>query len=217
MTQRACPAGFAGTIPWRLRVDGPSSGHENMRADESLLEAQKDPGALPVLRFFLWAHPTLSFGRLQNSHSARNLGMLSRVTEAVRRPTGGGTVLHDKDLSFSLAWRRDHPGFPACLKDIYRGIHGAVRDGLAERGVRTEFHKPARAGVGGAVCFESPAEDDLMRGERKVLGGAVRVTAWGRLYQGNLLTEALGGTAGEWAEAFTRAFEKSFFRRPPET
>src|SRR5688500_5439117 len=119
------PCRPASTAPaaWRLRVDQPLSGHDNMRIDADLLEAQKEPGALPVLRLFRWAHPTLSYGRLQNGHEACNMAQMLGASEAVRRPTGGGMVRHDKDLSLSLAWRRDHPSFPRCLKDVYRAVH----------------------------------------------------------------------------------------------
>jgi lipoyl(octanoyl) transferase len=206
----ACPPALRGPLVWRLRVDGALSGADNMAADEALLEEQKDPRADPALRFFLWARPAVSFGRLQRVDERASAG-----ADVVRRPTGGGMVRHDADLSFSLVWRRDHPGFPKCLKDVYRSIHGAARAALAELGVETAFYAGETVAGAAGVCFEEPAADDLMWKGKKILGGALRVTSWGRLYQGNLLAKALGREAADLIKPLSEAFQKDFFRRSP--
>lgn len=204
-------------VSWRWRDDGPAGGLHNMEVDEALLEAQRDPAALPTLRVFLWSAKTLSFGRLQDRHQAANDTMILGAQAMVRRPTGGGTVLHGHDLSFSLTWRRDHPAFPSCLKNIYRGIHETVRRGLSEAGVEASLHKASARSAAGKMCFEgAPAEDDLMLNGGKILGGALRVTGWGRLYQGNLLRQELGLGEAVTKAVLREAFEKEFFRRPPE-
>lgn len=205
----------SGQVPWRLQIDGPRPGFENMEVDEALVAAQEDPSALPVLRFFRWSTPTLTFGRLQDHHDAANRTMLLGARAMARRPTGGGTVVHDKDLSFSLSWRRDHPFFPVCLKNIYRGIHETARGALHGLGVETSLHKPAGRAAAGIMCFEEPVEDDLMWNGKKVLGGAMRVTARGRLYQGNLIWEEMGLDVRRVTGALSEAFEKMFFKTPP--
>lgn len=215
----SCAPAVAAPIAWRLRVDGPLSGAENMRVDEELLALQRTPGALPVLRFFLWWEPTVSYGRLQSPEKvldrARPLGDTDKF---VRRPTGGGLVRHDKDLSLSLAWRRDHSGFPRCLKDIYRALHETVRTALRELGVETALHIPkGRNGGGRGVCFAEPVEDDLLLGGRKVLGGALRVTGWGRLYQGTILPETARVAPDILTARLAIAFGKIFFKTPPST
>lgn len=200
-------------VCWRLRVDGALPGFENMRIDEEILEAQRAKGALPVLRFFRWKEPTLSFGRLQDAASAQAEAAGAAV---VRRPTGGGMVLHRDDLSFSLAWRRDHPVFPRCLGDVYRMVHEAAQAALKDAGADTQLQPPGPARAPG-VCFSEPVEHDLMRNGRKILGGAIRATAWGRLYQGNLLPKSVNMTAEEAANHLKLSFQKNFFRQPPET
>ena len=165
-------------FPWRLRVDDPASGADNMAADEALLKAQKDPSSLPVLRLFRWKHRVLSYGRLGDAHEAANQAMNLGAREAVRRPTGGGVVLHDGSLSFSLAWRKDHPSFPRSIKDVYRAIHETVRSALFSMGVATELH--AGVSAPGGFCAEAPATDDLMVQGKKIVGGAMRVTGWAR-------------------------------------
>jgi lipoate-protein ligase A len=185
-----------------------------MRIDGRLLEDQKDPTAVPVLRFFRWRGPTLSFGRLQNSEALRALGF--EAEEAVRRPTGGGAVLHGQDLSLSLVWRRDHPHFPKCLKNIYRGLHETVQQALQRRGMATILHQSPEDGKSSVgICFSEPVENDLTRNGQKILGGALRVTGWGRLYQGNILVEQLGLAWEALAEALAEEFEKTFFYSKP--
>jgi lipoate-protein ligase A len=202
-------------VSWRLRVDGPLLGFENMEADEALLESQRDPKTLPVLRFFRWKTKTLTFGRLQDHHEAANQTMILGARAMARRPTGGGNVVHDKDLSFSLSWRADHPAFPRRPSDVYRLIHGTVRSALASLGAETSFFA-GPAGRGG-MCFSSPALDDLLWEGKKVLGGAMRVTKFGRLYQGNLLWMEMGLEESAVCQAIATAFEKEFFKSSPET
>lgn len=209
-----CSSRLSAPVPWRLRIDGTLSGEENMRADEELLEEQKRPGAVPVLRFFRWKRPTLSYGRLQDPKQAEQKAKLFQVEEVVRRPTGGGVVRHDKDLSLSLVWRRDHPGFPKCLKDIYRGIHETVQAALRKKGMETSLYVPVGRTPGEGICFAEPVEDDLMWEGRKILGGALRVTGWGRLYQGNLLTDSW--EPGRTIDELRKAFELNFFHRASE-
>ncbi len=205
------------SYPWRLRVDGPASGAENMEADEALLEAQKDPASVPVLRLFRWKHPVLSYGRLCDAHQAANQAMILSAREAVRRPTGGGAVFHDLCLSYSLAWNKDHASFPRSVKEVYRAIHETVREALSSIGVVASFH-PGPS-VAGGFCADAPATDDLMFQGKKIVGGAMRVTRWGRLYQGNVWA-AEAKLKDNAAEAIADAFEKFFFksapaRRPP--
>lgn len=203
----------ARAMPWVLRDDPPMIGADNMAADEAALEAQRAADAIPVVRVFRWASPALSFGRLQDAHEAANQSMLQGCGAMVRRPTGGGMVVHRDDLSFSVAWRRGHPSFPDCVKTVYRAIHDVVRAGLAARGLETAFHDgTARAGL---FCFQAPAEGDLLWNGKKILGGALRVTSWGRLYQGDLLTGLLGLERDAAARMIAAAFEGRFFKTAP--
>jgi lipoate-protein ligase A len=67
------------------------------------------------------------------------------------------------------------------------------------------------------MCFESPAVDDLMWNGKKVLGGAMRVTGFGRLYEGNLLWAEMGLDDAAVLKAVGAAFEKELFMSPPQT
>jgi lipoate-protein ligase A len=202
-------------MDWTLRVDGALSASDNMRIDEEILAAQKDPAAAPAVRIFLWRAPAVSFGRLQDPAAAAAFARDGGASECVRRPTGGGMVLHRGDVSFSVAWRRDHAGFPKCLGDIYRAIHETAARALGDCGINATFFSKAGPAAAAGICFAEPVKDDVMGRDGKVVGGALRVTGWGRLYQGNILSEKVGAPPEELARRLAEAFEKSFFRRPP--
>ena len=70
-----------------------------MSLDEALLCACAT--AAPVLRFYRWARPAVSLGYRQSAPAwlarAEPLGV-----DTVRRATGGGTVVHVGDLTYSV-------------------------------------------------------------------------------------------------------------------
>jgi lipoate-protein ligase A len=91
----------------RLIIDPPSSGAWNMAVDEALLlDASENESA--SLRFYRWNEPTLSLGYFQR-YEDRDLHAASRECAVVRRQTGGGAILHDRELTYSLVLPPGHP------------------------------------------------------------------------------------------------------------
>ena len=84
--------------------------------------------AVPTLRFFRFQEPTLSYGRLQKLDDVRPL--LPDGWARVQRPTGGGIVLHNGDLCFSLCWKDGQAPLPKKPQDQYRWIHSVVLEAL---------------------------------------------------------------------------------------
>ena len=79
-------------------------GRLDMAIDEALAEAVGNGDSPPVVRLYGFSPPTLSLGRFQKAkglYSARRLAA-DGVT-LVRRPTGGHAVLHDDELTYSVA------------------------------------------------------------------------------------------------------------------
>src|SRR6516162_1777209 len=66
----------------------PRSAAMNMAIDEALLENAN----LPVIRFYQWDHPALSFG-----YFGRYSDVVRQERDLVRRWTGGGIVFHGED------------------------------------------------------------------------------------------------------------------------
>jgi hypothetical protein len=58
--------------------------------------------------------------------------------------------------------------------------------------------------------------DDVMVGGRKIAGGALRVMAAARLYQGDVRTEEFGLNPKDVQMALAVAFERDFFQCSPD-
>jgi lipoate-protein ligase A len=203
-----CATGFETQTPARLIVDGPRAGVVNMDKDRALL-AEAPTAPRPVVRLFRWSEPTVSYGRTQKEADARAFANLVGVRAVVQRPTGGGMVWHDRDLSLSIAWRRGDPAFPKCIKNVYRALHEVLAGALRGLGYDVSLYQPVPQKVPGQ-CFVDPVEADVMWQGRKVVGGALRVAAGARLYQGTLQTTALGLDVNQAQGAVRAALERLF-------
>lgn len=171
---------------WRLIVDEPRPGAWNMAVDEILLQVAV-AGQPPTLRFYGWSEPTLSLGYFQR-YADRDLHMPSRYCPVVRRTTGGGAILHDYDLTYSLTlpiqdrWSAD-------VARLYREVHHAVASALSVWGVQCHLHgSDCVAGDRASfLCFQRRAEGDVTVGGVKITGSAQRRVRGAVLQQGCLL------------------------------
>jgi lipoate-protein ligase A len=149
-----------------------------MAMDEALLQL----ASRPVVRFYRWAAPAVTFGYAQKYSEvfARAGG-----SPLVRRWTGGGTVFHGKDLTMALFVPAAHELCLLQIGEIYRLVHqsllGVVNDLLP--GSRLAGCEDCRPGL---ACFESPALNDILHEGKKICGGALRRGKYGFLYQGSL-------------------------------
>ena len=177
-----------------LLEDPPLSGPLNMAVDEVLLESVGLIGH-PVLRFYTWSEPTLSLGYFQSAEE-RSLHAPSIDRPLVRRATGGGAILHDRELTYSFIWPSRRP--PAELECdgekgtewMYRWIHQALIDVLGPLGVSATFASESAGQDDSFLCFERRSQWDIEVGGMKVLGSAQRSRQQGLLQHGSLLLSA---------------------------
>jgi lipoate-protein ligase A len=156
----------------------PRSPAEQMACDEALGGVTE----APVLRAYRWAEPAVTFGYSQRLQTVQNLAQGRPV---MRRWTGGGTVFHGEELTLSLWIPASGSVTALSSAQIYQKIHErllpAVRQILpAAKLVALEDCRC------GPVCFESPVAYDIIAGSSKILGGALRRSQRGVLYQGSL-------------------------------
>lgn len=100
-----------------------------MAVDEALLETVADD-QVPTLRIYRWDRPTLSLGYFQ-SYSDRQSHQPSRDAEVVRRLSGGGAILHDQEITYSLVLPRTQP-LAADTHRLYDTVHQAILNWLFE-------------------------------------------------------------------------------------
>ena len=176
-----------GPRPCRLLIDPPAAGPWNMAVDETLLEWSAEEGAA-CWRFYRWQEPTVSLGYFQ-THDDRRQHSPSRHCPAVRRLTGGGAIVHDAELTYSLVLPADHP--LAVRRDLlYRAVHTALIRVLADLGLEVTLCDGAASGEAGRqpwLCFLRRSSGDVLLGPAKIAGSAQRRRRSAVLQHGSLL------------------------------
>ncbi len=171
----------------RLLVDPPSGGAWQMAVDEALLESAASQGTT-TLRFYQWAEPTLSLGYFQR-YEERQSHRASRDCAVVRRQTGGGAILHDLELTYSLALPVAHP-LASDATRLYRSAHDALLAALARFEVEATLCGGAKAAEPEPfLCFQRRSTGDVLMGESKICGSAQRRRRGAILQHGSLLLE----------------------------
>ena len=175
--------------PERIRCleDGPGSGAWNMAVDHALMEPAR--GGEVTLRFYRWDPPCLSLGRNQRAEGRYDPGAAERRgIDVVRRPTGGRSVYHDRELTYALAAPADLWGG---LRASYARVNDALRRGLSRLGAPVEVageRKGGRTpGPDSRACFRDPLPGEVTAGGRKLVGSAQWREDGALLQQGSLL------------------------------
>jgi lipoate-protein ligase A len=173
-----------------------------MAIDEALILDAADNG-IATLRLYQWDEPTLSLGYFQR-YEDRDTHVASRGCAVVRRQTGGGAILHDRELTYSIAVPPAH-ALARNADALYSTVHEAFvaqlegelasRDSQARLFVRGECPKlpPDREPF---LCFQRQACGDVVcqssdpqRLDGKILGSAQRRHRGAILQHGSLLLE----------------------------
>jgi lipoate-protein ligase A len=157
-----------------------------MAADEVLLEHVAATGR-PALRLYTWDPPTLSLGYFQPV-AGRLADPRLAALPVVRRPTGGGAIVHHHELTYGLAL----PTGP-----LQRGVHWACRMHDVIRAALGSYAVPAAACAGGQetgrgafLCFQHQTPGDVLLAAHKVVGSAQRRRAGALLQHGSILLAA---------------------------
>jgi lipoyl(octanoyl) transferase len=150
----------------------------NMAVDEALLADAR----VPVLRFYRWRRPSLSFGYFgRYAEVAPEEG----EREIVRRWTGGGIVPHGTDVTYSVIIPAAHSFFERSSPEIYSALHEAIRRALEMNGVSATLAGNAAPKIS-ENCFANAVRADIMSADRKIAGAAHRRTRNGLLHQGSI-------------------------------
>jgi lipoate-protein ligase A len=154
-------------------------GPEAMAVDEWLLQTATDP----VLRVYGWQGHWGSVGYFGNLDEAR---AAFPGIDWVRRWTGGGTVDHREDWTYTLIAPAGCKPAAARGAESYRMIHAALAEVLLEERIEVRLSAGTDE-TGKSLCFENPVSHDLVgTGGRKLAGAGQRRTRRGLLHQGSV-------------------------------
>jgi len=148
----------------QLLMDPPGEGAWNMAVDEALLERTVEHGAA-ALRFYQWREPTLSLGYFQ-AYAERASHRESASAAVVRRLSGGGALVHDRELTYSLCLPATH-ALARQQALVYRRVHRSLVEALGDLGLEARrFGDDSAAEAGGGtepfLCFARRTDDDIV-------------------------------------------------------
>ena len=156
----------------------------NMAVDEAMLLSQKEQPN-PTLRFYTWSSPAFSFGYFQDIASEVDVEACDADgIELVKRMTGGGTVVHGWDLTYTLVLPR-HAGEKS-ISEAYQCIGQSLVKAFEKLGIPAECHAVGTDASQTAqnICLTNPADYDVMCDGKKLAGVSVRRNRNGMLFQG---------------------------------
>lgn len=170
-----------------LRVihDPPAAGGWNMAVDEMMLESVAESGEA-ILRFYAWEEPTLSLGYFQaleyrQSHAA------SAQCPVVRRSTGGGAIVHDQELTYSIAVPITDRWSPAAT-GLYESMHHSLMSALDKLGLAaTLCEKTLHDLEAEFLCFQRRTKGDVLVAGHKIAGSAQRRRQGAMLQHGSVI------------------------------
>ena len=172
---RPNPRGIGLRLPL-LQLDG----SEQMALDAWLLD-QCVQGSLgsPILRFYTWPGAWLSLGHHQKAQPSQwEQQALAGALQRVRRPSGGGAVLHAAGLTYALIW----PQAPRARREAYQRTSRWLINGFTRLGVHLQ---PGQSGASAEVanCFASSTAADLVddQGHKRI--GSAQFWRRGHLLQ----------------------------------
>ena len=156
---------------WRFIDTGFNNAKLNMAIDEAILDMQIQGGAVPTLRVYQWDPPALSLGYHQSiEHDVDVAKCQEAGVEVVRRITGGGAVLHARELTYSIV-SAVNDGIPESIAGSYRFLSQGLIACYKILGLNVEL-KPGRNTKRSAACFSVATLADLTYRGRKLAGSA---------------------------------------------
>ena len=185
---------------WRVVWTGAQSGAVNMAIDEAIAEAVAHRIVPPTLRFYQWESACLSLGSSQSAESIDHARLAQHGWEIVRRATGGRTVLHESELSYSLAIPNDDPCVAGGVLPSYQRIAEGFKCALLRLGLSADPpQKQPKLTPLTPACFETTSHYEITIKGRKLIGSAQKRQRNVVLQHGSIL---LSGDVGAVAELF---------------
>jgi lipoate-protein ligase A len=176
----------------RLIIDPPRSGPMNMAIDETLLESAAND-SVATLRLYQWSEPTLSLGYFQAA-ADRETHQPSLACPLVRRASGGGAILHDRELTYSVALP-EKSGGGAASRRLYELCHATLISVFDDLGLIAQLqgssavceNAQGKSGPEPFLCFQRRTCFDVVSAGIKIVGSAQRRRRGAIIQHGSIL------------------------------
>ncbi len=167
-------------IQWHLILEGRCPSHLNMEQDSALFESVRQGKFTGALRIYNWDEPAVTVGHHQKRFQCADKSLTIPV---LRRPTGGGAVLHGDDITFSISAPRKGP-FAEGVIQCCTAVSEIFALALKKCGLHTHIRGDGTAFS--SVCFMRSSPAELCIDDAKILGLALLRTKEHVLIQGVL-------------------------------
>lgn len=172
------------------------SGRFNMAMDEALLELAADRNRSTV-RIYRWSEPTVTLGYFQASEARSQVENPFPGLPTVRRLSGGGAILHDRELTYSCVLPATHP-VRHDPSQLYVIVHQALIQLLQQCEVssmlRSDYDAQTQVKESASepfLCFLRQNPNDIVHATGiKIVGSAQRRRKGVILQHGSILLSA---------------------------
>lgn len=135
------------------------SPEENMKIDEELLKAVDEGIIEPTFRIYGWSELCVSIGKHQEARKF--------PVKVVRRPTGGGALLHGWDISFAVVDYKEKWGKTPL--EVYRKLSLLFVELFKNRGIDLKIEKNKSYRLDTYFCFFFPTFGELKTADGRKL------------------------------------------------
>ena len=181
---------------WRFLDTGFLTGYENMAIDEAIFISCQGEKSPPTIRIYGWTPPAVSLGYFQKGENAVDLEACKRRgVDVVRRLSGGRSVLHHRELTYSIICRETTPPLGSSVLETYKTISGCLIITLRGLGLDVQWvasrekHTAAQKKEKTVSCFSSPSWYEITVEGKKICGSAQKRGDGVLLQHGSLLIE----------------------------
>lgn len=170
----------------RFIISGKNNASYNMALDEVLFENCVISCPMPVFRLYSWASRCITIGYFQ-----KHADFLKYNIPVTRRLTGGLSVVHQNDLSYSFIVHESVWPYIYNQMKTYEEIHSGIKEGLSLIGENAQFYvSQSNFSVNGiqkhTLCVETFFPCDLHIDGRKIVGSSQRRRGKVLLVQGSI-------------------------------
>ncbi len=184
------PPASPAVTAWRVIASGPGPGAWNLALDDAIFASVRAGGAPPTLRLYGWSPPALTIGYGQDRDRDVDLAACAAAgVEVLRRSTGGRAVLHDREVTYSVAAPAGLPPFGRTLDEACEAVSSALVVALHLLGVagaRAADGLRASGAPRSADCFAVASPHEVEAGGRKLVGSAQRREGGAFLQHGSI-------------------------------
>lgn len=166
----------------------PRIGPENMAVDEFLF-AKAHSEKFGVLRTYSWIKPTFSIGVSQKIDKVLDLNYInSKELAFVRRITGGKTVMHDDEITYSVISSEEkffkendlYRSYELIAEIILNTLHMSKIDAYLSKGSSSILSKSSNP------CFSFPTPNEIEVDRLKIVGSAQKRDKFALLQHGSI-------------------------------